>query len=116
TPEMPNEEICNGLDDDCDGVSDQDERLCEDDLGGARCVVSDEEAYCGCESDEDCGEGLSCHPEDRLCVPSSADCECVSVGAGQVPSGTNILLVFGAALLSIGRRRVWHTIRKRSAR
>jgi MYXO-CTERM domain-containing protein len=50
-------EICNGEDDDCDGMIDNASagELCGDDPTRPRCVSSGSGFHCGCERDSDCG-------------------------------------------------------------
>lgn len=79
----PQDESCNGKDDDCDGTIDNgDDALC-DDSARPRCVRRDFTAFCGCLLDVDCGSidsGRVCDTESTTCedgcstLPSSNGC------------------------------------------
>lgn len=65
-------EICNGLDDDCDGVVDEGDTLC-----GANKVCDRGQCVDGCfEGEFSCPIGLVCNDRDFCVTPSCADVEC----------------------------------------
>jgi hypothetical protein len=67
----PNVEVCNGKDDDCDGVIDQQgDALCTV-AEQPRCVRQDFGAFCGCLLDADCGaldSGRVCELDSKSCI------------------------------------------------
>lgn len=71
-PGTPEPEQCNGVDDDCDGATDElpseSEPLCG--AGAPACVRRGNGAFCGCLLDLDCGgvdSGVSCDAPTGLC-------------------------------------------------
>jgi len=107
-PRAPTKESCNGLDDDCDGVPDEDEQLCKDEPSGRRCVTLDGDSYCGCRADDDCAADRLCDPRSGRCVASdAAGCGCIGVGsAGAAGSGIHLGWYLVSALLLLGRIRL----------
>ena len=66
-------EICNGEDDDCDGMIDDGE-LCGEDPSRPRCVSSGAAFRCGCEHDSDCGGSDS----GSICQLDGSSSRCIS--------------------------------------
>ncbi|MDI1434963.1 putative metal-binding motif-containing protein [Polyangium sorediatum] len=110
-PKEPSTESCDGVDEDCDGVSDGDEEeICKGDAGGARCVSVLGSYHCGCATDADCAEGSPCDAAQARCAAKAAPdgdqevesgCGC-RVGA-QGREGARFALA--ALALSMARRR-----------
>ena len=69
-------EVCNGEDDDCDGMIDNAEAdtLCGEDPARPRCVASGSGFHCGCEQDSDCGGPGT----GRICQLDGSSQRCVS--------------------------------------
>ena len=81
-------EACDGVDNDCDGMTDEDPAaLCAGNESGAACVPSMmDAAFCGCATDADCGDATSgriCSADTRRCVVGCA----VGMGRNGCPSG-----------------------------
>lgn len=71
TSASPSPEVCNGLDDDCDGEIDNDPELCPE-WDAPTCVRQAKGAFCGCLLDLDCGSresGFICDTDTRRCLP-----------------------------------------------
>lgn len=85
-PAEPEEEICNGKDDNCDGVIDDGgDELCSE-ADQPRCVRLDFGAFCGCLLDADCG-GLN---SGRVCNVETATCHdgcSLQAGGNTCPKG-----------------------------
>jgi hypothetical protein len=93
TQRPPGTEVCNGKDDDCDGVLDGAE-LCAEVPEGPTCVREGFGAFCGCILDQDCGAsdaGRVCDVGARRCIEGcstepgrngcAAGMRCVTSGA-----------------------------------
>lgn len=67
-------EMCNAIDDDCDGTADDGaDALCWTSPDRPRCVSSGSGKFCGCERDSDCGDAAS----GRLCYLRANEQRCV---------------------------------------
>lgn len=67
----PSDEICNGVDDDCDGaVDDGGDALCTSDPDRSACTPDGASASCGCNIDRDCGARDS----ERICLAATRSC------------------------------------------
>ena len=67
---VPQQEVCNGIDDDCNGSIDDAEGLCSD-PERPMCARHEQTASCGCLLDTDCGpreSGRVCDAAKRRCV------------------------------------------------
>jgi hypothetical protein len=85
---MPGEEICNGRDDDCDGIIDGSDTLCAGSSQGPSCVREGFAALCGCSLDQDCGSadsGRICDARAQRCI-DGCDAE---PGRNGCPPGSN---------------------------
>lgn len=78
----PSEEVCNGKDDDCDGLIDEESALCADE-NRPRCVRFGFSAKCGCQFDSDCGGGES---GLRACDQAIGECVLGETATGGAPS------------------------------
>lgn len=66
-------EVCNGLDDNCDGAPDVNTMgLCDSAATGNVCVNTGTAVACGCEVSTDCSSGMECSPATRQCQAPSA--------------------------------------------
>ena len=88
TEGTPAAETCDGVDNDCDGMTDEEPAtLCMGNTDGAACVASMMgAAFCGCTADSDCGDATSgrvCDADTRRCVAGCA----VGTGRNGCPSG-----------------------------
>jgi hypothetical protein len=81
-PTAAGAEVCDGRDNDCDGMSDEDTGLCAASADGAACVAGTGTAFCGCATDADCGGATS----GRVCDPSTRRCA-AGCGAGAGRNG-----------------------------
>ncbi len=76
TAGAPSAEICDGIDQDCDAILDDDEPALCSGLEAPRCISAQGAYLCGCANDEDCGDATSgriCDPEQRRCVNGCVD-------------------------------------------
>jgi MYXO-CTERM domain-containing protein len=79
-------EICNGVDDDCNGAIDESPNLCPDE-DRPTCVRDQLGAFCGCLLDLDCGpldSGRTCDSTTRRCVDGCSS----EPGRNGCPEGT----------------------------
>ncbi len=77
-------ETCNGIDDNCDQVSDlESSELCAASPRGAVCLDSGSALSCGCKSDADCGPRFACHSSTQRCESPSSG----AGGGGAAPTG-----------------------------
>jgi MYXO-CTERM domain-containing protein len=67
---MPGTERCDGVDNNCDGMTDEGAALCTGETDGARCVTMGATARCGCTADADCGDAMS----GRICDTTTSRC------------------------------------------
>lgn len=75
------EETCNGMDDDCDGLIDEEASLCTD-VATPSCVRHEMGSFCGCLVDADCGgdqSGRVCDETSRICLDG---CRSLPTGNG----------------------------------
>jgi hypothetical protein len=75
TAAMPGVETCNGVDDDCNGMTDDLATLCMGEAQGTRCTTAGGSSFCGCATDADCGgatSGRVCDGTTRRCIDGCA--------------------------------------------
>ena len=83
----PSAEVCDGLDNDCDGTTDNGgSTLCSTAIAGVACITSSTATFCGCAVDADCGASTSgriCDSTLRTCIDGCA----AGAGRNGCPSG-----------------------------